>query len=63
MNIFNTLFITSGNEKSTYIDVTGFSVCCDDVIVQTWRRTIEGASKVFMEKHYNRHKRLINDIV
>ncbi|XP_009369540.2 uncharacterized protein LOC103958940 [Pyrus x bretschneideri] len=32
-------------------------------IRKTWRRTIEGASKVFMEKHYNRHKRLINDIV
>ncbi|KAM0993145.1 hypothetical protein ACFX2I_008862 [Malus domestica] len=32
-------------------------------IHKTWRRTIEGASKVFMEKHYNRHKRLINDIV
>ncbi|KAH7512388.1 uncharacterized protein LOC107432346 [Ziziphus jujuba] len=32
-------------------------------IEKTWRRTIEGASKVFMEKHYNRHKRLINDMV
>ncbi|KAM5559039.1 hypothetical protein ABKV19_020599 [Rosa sericea] len=32
-------------------------------IHKTWRRTIEGASKVFMEKHYNRHRRLINDIV
>ncbi|KAJ0088047.1 hypothetical protein Patl1_32974 [Pistacia atlantica] len=32
-------------------------------IEKTWRRTVEGASKVFMEKHYNRHKRLINDIV
>ncbi|BBH07446.1 hypothetical protein Prudu_019386, partial [Prunus dulcis] len=31
-------------------------------IHKTWRRTIEGASKVFMEKHYNRHKRLISDI-
>ncbi|KAA8518274.1 hypothetical protein F0562_015843 [Nyssa sinensis] len=31
-------------------------------IEKTWRKTIEGASKVFMEKHYNRHKRLINDI-
>ncbi|XP_019187624.1 PREDICTED: uncharacterized protein LOC109182058 [Ipomoea nil] len=31
-------------------------------IEKTWRKTIGGASKVFMEKHYNRHKRLINDI-
>ncbi|KAK9921682.1 hypothetical protein M0R45_030184 [Rubus argutus] len=29
-------------------------------IHKTWRRTIEGASKVFMEKHYNRHRRLIS---
>ncbi|CAK8543354.1 unnamed protein product [Lathyrus sativus] len=32
-------------------------------IQKTWRRTVEGASRVFMEKHYHRHKRLINDIV
>ncbi|KAK9265553.1 hypothetical protein L1049_008933 [Liquidambar formosana] len=32
-------------------------------IEKTWRKTVEGASKVFMEKHYNRHKRLINDPV
>ncbi|KAA3468159.1 hypothetical protein EPI10_003109 [Gossypium australe] len=32
-------------------------------IEKTWRKTIEGASKVFMEKHYNRHRRLINDVV
>ncbi|XP_031104165.1 uncharacterized protein LOC116007589 [Ipomoea triloba] len=31
-------------------------------IEKTWRKTIGGASKIFMEKHYNRHKRLINDI-
>ncbi|KAK4413038.1 hypothetical protein Salat_2951000 [Sesamum alatum] len=30
-------------------------------IQKTWRRTVEGASRVLMEKHYNRHKRLIND--
>ncbi|KAE8125345.1 hypothetical protein FH972_020165 [Carpinus fangiana] len=30
---------------------------------KTWRKTVEGASKVFIEKHYHRHKRLINDIV
>ncbi|KAI9090602.1 hypothetical protein K1719_028455 [Acacia pycnantha] len=30
---------------------------------KTWRSTVEGASRVFMEKHYHRHKRLINDIV
>jgi len=35
----------------------------DYTLLQTWRRTVEGASRVFMEKHYNRHKRLINDIV
>lgn len=31
-------------------------------LMQTWRNTIEGASKVFLEKHRNRHKRLINEI-
>ncbi|KAK3010096.1 hypothetical protein RJ639_012436 [Escallonia herrerae] len=31
-------------------------------IEKTWRRAVERASKVFMETHYNRHKRLINDI-
>ncbi|KAG8371849.1 hypothetical protein BUALT_Bualt12G0005800 [Buddleja alternifolia] len=31
-------------------------------IEKTWRRTVEGASRVLMEKHYNRHKRLINDV-
>ncbi|KAL1559593.1 hypothetical protein AAHA92_09918 [Salvia divinorum] len=30
-------------------------------IEKTWRRTLEGASRVLMEKHYNSHKRLIND--
>ncbi|XP_028777625.1 uncharacterized protein LOC114734220 [Neltuma alba] len=30
---------------------------------KTWRSTVEGASRVFMEKHYHRHKRLISDIV
>ncbi|KAJ8538216.1 hypothetical protein K7X08_014756 [Anisodus acutangulus] len=28
-------------------------------IHETWRRTVAGASKVFIEKHYNRHRRLI----
>ncbi|CAI9097445.1 OLC1v1033875C1 [Oldenlandia corymbosa var. corymbosa] len=32
------------------------------VIGKTWRRTVEGASRVFMEKHYNRHKRLANEM-
>ncbi|XVE75720.1 hypothetical protein DITRI_Ditri12bG0115200 [Diplodiscus trichospermus] len=32
-------------------------------IEKTWRRTIEGASKVLMAKHYNRHRRLINELV
>ncbi|KAF8398512.1 hypothetical protein HHK36_017441 [Tetracentron sinense] len=32
-------------------------------IEKSWRKTVEGASKIFVEKHYNRHKRLINDIV
>ncbi|KAL2320856.1 hypothetical protein Fmac_029825 [Flemingia macrophylla] len=32
-------------------------------IHKTWCRTVEGASRVFMEKHYHRHKRLINDTV
>ncbi|KAI3667477.1 hypothetical protein L6452_42538 [Arctium lappa] len=30
-------------------------------IEKTWRRTVDGASKVFMEKQYNRHKRLLSD--
>jgi len=34
-----------------------------DFFLQTWRRTVEGASRVFLEKHYHRHKRLINDSV
>ncbi|KAL1351384.1 hypothetical protein HN51_015297 [Arachis hypogaea] len=32
-------------------------------IQKTWRTTVQGASRVFIEKHYHRHKRLINDIV
>ncbi|KAF8043782.1 hypothetical protein BT93_A1950 [Corymbia citriodora subsp. variegata] len=32
-------------------------------IEKTWRRTVEGASRVFLEKHYNPHKRLISDAV
>uniref|UniRef100_A0A6N2MQM4 Uncharacterized protein n=1 Tax=Salix viminalis TaxID=40686 RepID=A0A6N2MQM4_SALVM len=32
-------------------------------IDKTWRKTVEGASKVFLEKHYNRHRRLINDMI
>ncbi|XP_047160155.1 uncharacterized protein LOC124830472 [Vigna umbellata] len=32
-------------------------------IHKTWRRTIEGASRIFLEEHYHRHKRLINDSV
>ncbi|CAI9765687.1 unnamed protein product [Fraxinus pennsylvanica] len=31
-------------------------------IEKMWRRTVEGASRVWMEKHYNQHKRLINDV-
>ncbi|KAK4343724.1 hypothetical protein RND71_036818 [Anisodus tanguticus] len=30
-------------------------------IHKTWRRTVQGASKVFIEKHYNQHRRLISD--
>ncbi|KAL6337441.1 hypothetical protein AAG906_036755 [Vitis piasezkii] len=30
-------------------------------IEKTWRRTIKGASKVLIERHYNQHKRLINE--
>ncbi|XP_022748138.1 uncharacterized protein LOC111297777 [Durio zibethinus] len=33
------------------------------IIEKTWRKTIEGASKVVMEKHYNRHRRLVNDVI
>nr|XP_043612171.1 uncharacterized protein LOC122583861 [Erigeron canadensis] len=28
---------------------------------KTWRRTVDGASNIFMEKQYNRHKRLLSD--
>ncbi|GMP73809.1 hypothetical protein CsSME_00031431 [Camellia sinensis var. sinensis] len=28
----------------------------------TWRKTVDRASKVFLEMHYNQHKRLTNDI-
>ncbi|KAL2464774.1 hypothetical protein Fot_52730 [Forsythia ovata] len=31
-------------------------------IEKTWRKTVEGASRVWMEKYYNQHKRLINDV-
>ncbi|XP_028054494.1 uncharacterized protein LOC114258710 [Camellia sinensis] len=31
-------------------------------IDKTWRKTVDRASKVFLEMHYNQHKRLINDI-
>ncbi|XP_010506013.1 PREDICTED: uncharacterized protein LOC104782706 [Camelina sativa] len=31
-------------------------------IGKTWRKTMEGASRVFIQKHYNRHRRL-NDVV
>ncbi|KAK1397702.1 ABC transporter ATP-binding/permease protein like [Heracleum sosnowskyi] len=31
-------------------------------IEKTWRKTLKGASKILIEKHYNRHKRLISDI-
>lgn len=30
---------------------------------KTWSKAVRGASKVFMEKHYNRHRLLINDMV
>ncbi|KAJ8900132.1 hypothetical protein K2173_024248 [Erythroxylum novogranatense] len=33
------------------------------VIEKTWRKTLEGASKLLLEKRYNRHRRLINDVV
>ncbi|KAK1427133.1 hypothetical protein QVD17_15816 [Tagetes erecta] len=33
-------------------------------IEKTWQRTLDGASKVFMEKqYYNRHKRLLSDAI
>uniref|UniRef100_A0A7C9F1N7 Uncharacterized protein n=1 Tax=Opuntia streptacantha TaxID=393608 RepID=A0A7C9F1N7_OPUST len=32
-------------------------------IEKTWSKAVRGASKVFMEKHYNRHRLLINDMV
>ncbi|EHA8589932.1 hypothetical protein COCNU_scaffold013486G000010 [Cocos nucifera] len=30
---------------------------------KTWRKTMEGASKMFVEKHCNKHVRLISDMV
>ncbi|WCJ34012.1 hypothetical protein M5689_015338 [Euphorbia peplus] len=32
-------------------------------IEKTWRKTLEGASRVLLDKRYNRHKRLISDVV
>ncbi|XP_010672654.2 uncharacterized protein LOC104889195 [Beta vulgaris subsp. vulgaris] len=32
-------------------------------IEKTWSKTVRGASKIFMEKHYNRHRILIDDMV
>ncbi|XP_076928815.1 uncharacterized protein LOC143592921 [Bidens hawaiensis] len=32
-------------------------------IEKTWQRTLDGASKVFMERQYNRHKRLLSDTI
>uniref|UniRef100_A0A803LFS9 Uncharacterized protein n=1 Tax=Chenopodium quinoa TaxID=63459 RepID=A0A803LFS9_CHEQI len=37
--------------------------CVLSAIEKTWSRAVRGASKVFMEKHYNRHRSLIDDIV
>ncbi|GAB4851532.1 hypothetical protein Ancab_030934 [Ancistrocladus abbreviatus] len=30
-------------------------------VEKTWRKAVRGASRIFMERHYNRHRRLIND--
>ncbi|GAV63960.1 hypothetical protein CFOL_v3_07478 [Cephalotus follicularis] len=32
-------------------------------IEKTWHKTVQGASKVFLEKHCNRHRRLMNDVL
>ncbi|XP_058098224.1 uncharacterized protein LOC131243126 [Magnolia sinica] len=32
-------------------------------IEKTWRKTVEGASKIFIEKHCNQHVRLRNEFV
>ncbi|XP_021721665.1 uncharacterized protein LOC110689240 [Chenopodium quinoa] len=37
--------------------------CVLSAIEKTWSKAVRGASKVFMEKHYNRHRSLIDDIV
>ncbi|KAH7664560.1 hypothetical protein IHE45_14G127400 [Dioscorea alata] len=37
--------------------------CILAALEKTWRRTIEGASKMFVEKHCNTHVRLISDAV
>ncbi|KAF6139167.1 hypothetical protein GIB67_023220, partial [Kingdonia uniflora] len=45
-----------GKEKTREVRSKSFL----GTIEKTWRKTVEGASRVFMEKHYNRHKRLNN---
>ncbi|XP_039138987.1 uncharacterized protein LOC120276330 [Dioscorea cayenensis subsp. rotundata] len=37
--------------------------CILAALEKTWRRTIEGASKMFVEKHCSNHVRLISDAV
>lgn len=50
-----------GKSKLKARDLNNRSRSLFGTIEKTWRRTVQGASKVFIEKHYNRHRRLISD--
>ncbi|KAA0043733.1 hypothetical protein IC582_009136 [Cucumis melo] len=53
-----------GNGRSQQLRIRDFrNKSILGAIQKTWRRTVEGASKVLLEKHYNTHRRLISDIV
>ncbi|XP_072984231.1 uncharacterized protein [Typha latifolia] len=43
-------------------DATGVGILLA-ALEKTWRRTIEGTSKMFVQKHCSNHVRLISDIV
>ncbi|KAJ0968857.1 hypothetical protein J5N97_021734 [Dioscorea zingiberensis] len=51
-----------GRSDSGNRDIAGIA-CILAALEKTWRRTIEGASRMFVEKHCNTHVRLISDAV
>ncbi|CAL5443468.1 unnamed protein product [Camellia sinensis] len=56
--------LNRGDEFSVaaYDCTESFTSLFDEGCAVTWCKTIDKASKVFLEMHYNRHKRLTNDI-